>query len=141
MLGEDERLPDAAGLSAPFTSLTDARFGVSWGVFGAARACYEAALGHTGGREQFGRPIASFQLVQARLAEMALALAKAQLLALHLGRPKDAGRCAPEHISTAKLDNVRVARPSRATPAGCSAATGSPTPIRPCGTWPTSRRC
>ena len=109
MVGEDERLPDAAGLSAPFTSLTDARYGVSWGVCGAARACYEAALEHTGRREQFGRPIASFQLVQARLAEMALALGKAQMLALHVGRAKDAGRCAPEHISAAKLDNVRAA--------------------------------
>ncbi len=108
-VADDARLPGAEGLGAALTCLGEARYGIVWGVCGAARACYEAALERSTRREQFGRPIASFQLVQARLAEMALTLGKAQLLALHLGRAKDAGRCAPEHVSAGKLDNVRAA--------------------------------
>jgi glutaryl-CoA dehydrogenase len=103
-------LPEAEGLSAAFTSLNEARFGIVWGVTGAARDCYETALEHAAQREQFGRPIASFQLVQEALADMAIGLARAQLLAVHLGRMKEAGRLAPEHVSIGKLDNVRVAQ-------------------------------
>jgi glutaryl-CoA dehydrogenase len=115
-------LPQAEGLRAPFTSLGEARYGIVWGVTGAARDCYEAALDHALTREQFGQPIASYQLVQERLVEMAVEVARAQLLALHLGRMKDERRLAPEHVSIGKLDNVRaaqrVARTARAVLGG-----------------------
>ena len=113
-LPADAMLPGAEGLRGPFTSLNEARFGVAWGVVGAARSCYEAALRHAGEREQFGGPIAGFQLVQARLADMACAVAQGTLLALHLGRLKDAGRLAPQQISIAKRENVRMAQRGRA---------------------------
>ncbi|HYM58906.1 MAG TPA: acyl-CoA dehydrogenase family protein [Solirubrobacteraceae bacterium] len=109
-LPADALLPGAQGLRGPFTSLNEARFGVAWGVVGAARSCYEAALERAGERKQFGRPIAGFQLVQAKLADMAVAVAQGTLLALHLGRLKDAGRLAPQQISIGKRDNVRMAR-------------------------------
>jgi glutaryl-CoA dehydrogenase len=108
-LGEDALLPGARGLRGPFTCLAEARYGIVWGVTGAARDCLARALEHAGEREQFGRPIAAFQLTQAKLTEMAVALAHAQLLALRLGRLKDAGRLRPEQISVGKLDNVRAA--------------------------------
>jgi glutaryl-CoA dehydrogenase len=106
----DALLPGAEGLRGPFTCLNEARYGIAWGVVGAARACYEAALERAGAREQFGRPIAGFQLVQERLADMALAVGRGGLLALHLGRMKDAGRLAVEHVSIGKRDNVRMAQ-------------------------------
>jgi glutaryl-CoA dehydrogenase len=109
-LPADAILPGAEGLRGPFTSLNEARFGVAWGVVGAARSCYEAALRRAGEREQFGGPIARFQLVQAKLADMACAVAQSTLLALHLGRLKDAGRLAPQQISIAKRENVRMAQ-------------------------------
>jgi glutaryl-CoA dehydrogenase len=109
-LPADAMLPGAEGLRGPFTSLNEARFGVAWGVVGAARSCYEAALRHAGEREQFGGPIARFQLVQAKLTDMAVAVAQGTLLALHLGRLKDAGRLAPQQISIAKRENVRMAQ-------------------------------
>jgi glutaryl-CoA dehydrogenase len=109
-LPADAMLPGAEGLRGPFTSLNEARFGVAWGVVGAARSCYEAALRRAGEREQFGGPIARFQLVQAKLADMACAVAQGTLLALHLGRLKDAGRLAPQQISIAKRENVRMAQ-------------------------------
>jgi len=109
-LPDDALLPGAEGLRGPFTSLSEARYGIVWGVTGAARDCLERALRHAGGREQFGRPIAGFQLTQQKVAEMAVALGKAQLLALRLGRLKDAGRLRPEQISIGKLDNVRTAQ-------------------------------
>ena len=105
----DAVLPGATGLRAPLSCLDEARYGIAWGVTGAARACYEAALARASDREQFGRPIGSFQLVQAKLVEMMLDVAKGELLALHLGRMKDAGALAPEHVSIGKLDNVRMA--------------------------------
>jgi glutaryl-CoA dehydrogenase len=108
-LGEDALLPGARGLRGPFTCLAEARYGIVWGVTGAARDCLARALEHAGEREQFGRPIAAFQLTQAKLTEMAVALSHAQLLALRLGRLKDAGRLRPEQISVGKLDNVRAA--------------------------------
>jgi glutaryl-CoA dehydrogenase len=106
----DAVLPGAEGLRGPFTCLNEARFGIAWGVVGAARACYEAALDRAGEREQFGRPIAGFQLVQERLADMASSVARGGLLALHLGRMKDAGRLAVEHVSIGKRENVRMAQ-------------------------------
>ena len=103
------RLPDAAGLSAPLSCLNEARFGILWGVTGAARACYEAALAYAGDREQFGRPISGFQLTQRKLSDMAIQLGGAQLLALHLGRRKDREGLAAEHVSIGKAANCRVA--------------------------------
>lgn len=102
-------LPGARGLRGPFAALGDARYGIAWGAMGAARDSYEAALRHSLRREQFGRPIAGFQLTQRKLVEMAIAIQRGSLLALHLGRRKDAGSLTPEQISLAKLANVRDA--------------------------------
>ena len=109
-LPDEARLPAAEGLRGPLTCLNEARFGIAWGVVGAARSCYAAALERAGRREQFGRPIASFQLVQERLADMAVGVGQGMLLALHLGRMKDAGRLAVQHTSIGKRENVRMAR-------------------------------
>ena len=109
-LPEAARLPDAAGLKAPLSCLTEARFGIVWGALGAARDCLATAIDYAGSREQFGRPIAGFQLTQAKLADMALELQKGFLLALHLGRLRDsAGALRPEQVSVGKLNNVREA--------------------------------
>lgn len=108
-LGDDAMLPGARGLRGPFTCLGEARYGIVWGVTGAARDCLSRALRHASEREQFGRALAGFQLTQAKLAEMAVALSRAQMLALRLGRLKDAGRLRPEQVSIGKLDNVRTA--------------------------------
>jgi glutaryl-CoA dehydrogenase len=102
-------LPKARGLRGPLSCLNEARFGIIWGSMGAARACFQAALDYAGTREQFGAPIAGFQLTQQKLADMAVELAKGTLLALHLGRRKDAGRLIPQQISLGKLNNVREA--------------------------------
>jgi glutaryl-CoA dehydrogenase len=109
-LGDDAMLPGARGLRGPFSCLDQARYGIIWGVTGAARDCLDRALAYAGERVQFGKPIAGFQLTQAKLTEMAVALSKGQMLALRLGRLKDAGRLRPEHISIGKLDNVRMAQ-------------------------------
>ena len=103
------QLPHAEGLGAPLSCLNEARYGIVWGALGAARSSLHAALEYAGAREQFGRPIAGFQLTQAKLADMALELVKGQLLALHLGRRKDEGRLRPEQVSLGKLNNVREA--------------------------------
>jgi glutaryl-CoA dehydrogenase len=105
----DAVLPGVVGLKGPLSCLTEARFGIAWGALGAARACFEAALAYAKGREQWGRPIAGFQLVQEKLANMALGLNTGMLLALHLGRMKDDERLLPEHVSLGKLNNVREA--------------------------------
>jgi glutaryl-CoA dehydrogenase len=102
-------LPEATGLKAPLSCLTEARYGIAWGALGAARECLETAIRYAGDREQFGRPIAGFQLTQAKLADMALELQKGFLLALHLGRLGDAGALKPEQVSVGKLNNVREA--------------------------------
>ena len=104
-----DRLPTARGLKAPLSCLTEARFGIVWGSLGAARDCLETAIDYACGREQFGRPIAGFQLTQAKLADMALELQKGWLLALHLGRRHDAAGLRPEQVSAGKLNNVREA--------------------------------
>lgn len=102
-------LPGVKGLKGPLSCLTQARFGIAWGVLGAAMACYDAAIQHTTSREQFGRPVAGFQLVQNKIADMMADITKAQLVAWRLGRMKDAGTMRPAHVSLAKRDNVRMA--------------------------------
>ena len=102
-------LPGARGLRGPFSALNEARYGIIWGSLGAARDSYEAALRHALRREQFNRPIASFQLTQQKLVNMMLELQKGALLALHTGRLKDAGTLTPTQISVGKLNNVREA--------------------------------
>jgi glutaryl-CoA dehydrogenase len=110
-------LPDVKGLKGPLSCLTQARYGIAWGVLGAALACYDAAIQHTTSREQFGRPVAGFQLVQGHVADMLADITKAQLVAWRLGRMKDEGTMRPAHVSLAKRENVRtalaVARQSR----------------------------
>src|SRR3954469_25341672 len=108
-LPESARLPEARGLKAPLSCLTEARYGIVWGALGAARDCLHTALDYAGAREQFGRPIAAFQLTQAKLADAAVELQKGYLLALHLGRLADAGKLRPEQVSVGKLNNVREA--------------------------------
>ncbi|MFF5080606.1 acyl-CoA dehydrogenase family protein [Actinoplanes sp. NPDC000266] len=109
-LPDSARLPEARGLKAPLSCLTEARFGIIWGAMGAARDCLGVALDYARTREQFGRPIGGFQLTQAKLADMTLELQKGFLLALHLGRLRDsAGALRPEQVSVGKLNNVREA--------------------------------
>jgi glutaryl-CoA dehydrogenase len=108
-LPDGAMLPEAKGLSGPFACLGEARYGIIWGAMGAARDCYEAALAYAKGREQFGQPIASFQLIQQKLANMLIEVGKGTLLALHIGRMKDAGTLRPDQISFGKLNNVREA--------------------------------
>jgi glutaryl-CoA dehydrogenase len=106
---EEARLPEATGLKAPLSCLTQARFGIVFGALGAARDCLQTAVTYATAREQFGRPIAAFQLTQAKLADMALELQKGFLLALHLGRLADGGKLRPAQVSIGKLNNVREA--------------------------------
>jgi glutaryl-CoA dehydrogenase len=108
-LPAEAAFPEARGLKGPLSCLNEARFGIAWGVVGAARACYEAALDYAGTREQFGKPIAGFQLTQRKLAEMVVEVNRAGLLALHLGRLKDAGSLRPTQVSLGKLANARSA--------------------------------
>ncbi|MGZ4213447.1 MAG: acyl-CoA dehydrogenase family protein, partial [Actinomycetota bacterium] len=109
-LPADSILPEAKGLRAALACLDEARYGIAWGVVGAARACYEAALSYAATRTQFGSPIAGFQLIQSQLVGMLLSVNRGHLLALHLGRLKDAGKLSSEQISFGKLSNVRDAR-------------------------------
>jgi len=102
-------LPDVRGLSGPLGCLSEARFGIVFGVMGAARDCLETAIEYACTREQFDRPIGAFQLTQSKLADMTLEYGKGLLLALHLGRLKDAGRIAPKQVSLGKLNNAREA--------------------------------
>jgi glutaryl-CoA dehydrogenase len=108
-LPADAELPGVTGLKGPLSCLTEARFGIIWGATGAARACYECAVDYARTREQFGRPIGAFQLTQSKLAWMAADLSRAQLLALHLGRLKEAGPLRPEQVSLGKMSCVRTA--------------------------------
>lgn len=103
------QLPGAEGLRGPFTCLNQARYGIVWGVMGAALDSYRAALAYVQGREVFGKPIAAYQLTQQKLVDMALEIDKGFLLALQLGRLKDAGQLQPHQISVGKLNNARVA--------------------------------
>ena len=108
-LPEDAKLLGARGLSGPLACLSEARFGIVFGSVGAARDCLEAALDYVGTREVFDKPLAGYQLTQAKIADMAVELGKAQILALHLGRLKDDGKIKPEQVSFGKLNNVREA--------------------------------
>jgi glutaryl-CoA dehydrogenase len=108
-LPADAMLPGVRGMRGPLSCLNEARYGIVWGSMGAARACFEAALDYSKDRVQFERPIAGFQLTQQKLVDMMLEINKGTLLALHLGRMKDAGTLAPQHVSVGKLNNVREA--------------------------------
>ena len=102
-------LPGARGLGAPLSCLDEARYGICWGVLGAGRTCFEAAVDYARSRQAFGRPIARFQLTQAKLAEMATRLVQGRLVAHRLGTLKDAGRAHPVQVSLAKRANTRIA--------------------------------
>jgi len=108
-LPSDAVLPLASGLSGPLSCLNEARFGIVFGALGAARDCIATALDYASEREIFGKPLAAFQLTQAKLADMSVELAKGFLLALHLGRLKDDGAVSPAQISAGKLNSVREA--------------------------------
>ncbi|MBP7403759.1 MAG: acyl-CoA dehydrogenase family protein [Candidatus Microthrix sp.] len=109
-LPADAVLPGARGMKGPLSCLNEARFGILFGACGAARACYEAALDYAGERVQFDRPISAFQLTQRKLVEMMVAVQRGTLVAMHLGRMKDAGTLATPHVSFGKMDNVAMAR-------------------------------
>jgi glutaryl-CoA dehydrogenase len=106
---KDRLLPDVGGLRGPFACLNNARFGIAWGVLGAAMACLHSSVEYSKSRIQFDRPIASFQLVQNKLAWMLREITKGQLLALQCARMKDNGTLIPEQISLAKMNNVDIA--------------------------------
>jgi len=122
LIFEDCRVPasqmlEVQGLKGPFACLNNARYGIAWGAMGAAMACYDEALNYSKTRIQFDKPIASFQLIQSKLVYMFTEITKGQLLALHLGRMKDAGQVTPQQISMAKMNNVsealKIARMTR----------------------------
>jgi glutaryl-CoA dehydrogenase len=102
-------LPNVEGLRGPLSCLNEARYGIVWGSLGAARACYESALTYAKTREQFGKPIAAFQITQEKLVAMMLEINKGLLTALHIGRLKDRGQVHSAHVSFGKLNNVREA--------------------------------
>lgn len=132
-LPADAVLPGVSGLRGPLSCLTEARYGIAWGVTGAARTCLDSAVEYARTREQFGKPIGGFQLTQGKLSWMAAELSRSQLLALHLGRLKEAGQVTPVQVSMAKMANVRsaleVARQAR-TVLGASGVTLDYPPIR-----------
>ncbi|HVN91618.1 MAG TPA: acyl-CoA dehydrogenase [Candidatus Binataceae bacterium] len=108
-LDESNHLPNARGLRAPLSCLTQARYGIAWGAIGAARTCYHTALEYTKSRKQFSRPLAGYQMVQRKLVDMVTEITKAQLICLRLGQMKDTGTMRPEHVSFAKRNNVNAA--------------------------------
>ena len=108
-LPADAILPKSGGLKSPLMCLTQARYGISWGVIGAAMACFEEAVSYARNRVMFDRPIGGFQIQQERLADMLTEIVKAQLVSLHLGRMKDAGTMTPQQVSLAKRNNVNMA--------------------------------
>lgn len=132
-LPDAARLPEARGLRGPLSCLNEARFGILFGAVGAARDCLRTAIDYATTRIQFDRPIGGFQLTQQKLADRALSLSTSALLALHLGRLKDAGTLRPEQVSVGKLNNVReaiaTARECR-TILGGSGITGEYSPLR-----------
>jgi glutaryl-CoA dehydrogenase len=132
-LPAEAALPSVSGLKGPLSCLTEARYGIAWGVTGAARTCLESAIEYAQTREQFGKPIGSFQLTQAKLSWMATDLYRSQLLALHIGRLKEQGSVTPVQVSIAKMTNVRsaidIARQAR-TVLGASGVTLEYPPIR-----------
>ena len=114
---EESMFPEVRTLRGPLSCLNEARYGIVWGAVGAARACFESALDYAKERIVFGKPIAGYQLTQQKLAEMALEVNRGMLVALHVGRMKDAGTLRQEHVSLGKMGNVRgaieVARSAR----------------------------
>jgi glutaryl-CoA dehydrogenase len=114
---EENRFPEVSTLRGPLSCLNEARYGIVWGAVGAGRACFESALDYAKERIVFDKPIAAYQLTQQKLAEMALEVNRATLVALHLGRMKDDGTLLPQHVSLGKMGNVRgaieVARTAR----------------------------
>ncbi len=108
-LPREAALPGVSSMRGPLSCLTEARYGIIWGSMGAARSCYEAALDYATTREQFGRPIGGFQLIQRKLVEMMVSVNRGLLLAHHIGRMKDRGQAGSEHVSLGKFDNVRMA--------------------------------
>ncbi len=123
-LPRDAVLPEAEGLKAPLSCLSEARYGIVWGAAGAARSCYESALDYTMSRVQFGRSISSFQLTQRKLADMLVDVNHAMMTALRIGRLKDEGRVHHSQISFGKLANVRAAQRVAATARGMHGASG-----------------
>jgi glutaryl-CoA dehydrogenase len=127
---DDVRLPGSAvlpgveGLRGPLSCLNEARYGIIWGVMGAARACFESAVNYSITRIQFGKPIGAFQLTQKKLTDMALELNKGTLLAYHLGRMKEQGTLLPQHVSIGKLNNTRAALEIARTARGIHGANG-----------------
>jgi glutaryl-CoA dehydrogenase len=107
---EENVLPGVEGMKGPLSCLTQARYGIAWGAVGAARDCFETALAYASDRDQFGGPIARFQLQQEKLAEMATQITLGQLLANRLAELKQAGELRPEQVSMAKRNNARMAR-------------------------------
>jgi glutaryl-CoA dehydrogenase len=116
-LPKTAQLPAARGLKAPLGCLTQARYGIAWGAIGAARTCYNCALDYVKSRKQFSRPLAGYQLVQAKLVRMLTEITKAQMVCLRLAHLKDEGKMRPEHVSFAKRNNVnealKIAREAR----------------------------
>jgi glutaryl-CoA dehydrogenase len=114
---DDFALPGVSSMRGPLSCLNEARFGIAFGVMGSARDCYETALRYSQERVQFDKPIGSFQLTQQKLVEMMVAVQRGTLVAVHLGRRKDAGKLSPQQVSFGKFDNVRnaldVARTAR----------------------------
>jgi len=121
---DSNRLPEVQSLKGPLSCLNEARYGIVWGVIGAARSCFEAALDYSMTRKQFDQPIASFQLTQAKLADMATKIQQGYLLALRLGQLKDEGRLEPEQVSMGKRANVRTALDVARTARGILGANG-----------------
>jgi glutaryl-CoA dehydrogenase len=109
-VGEDAILPNVKGMKGPLSTLSQARFGICWGAVGAAQACFDEAVQYAKTRIQFSRPIAGYQLVQAKLADMLSEITKAQLVCLRLGRLKEQGKMRPQQVSLAKRNNVYWAR-------------------------------
>jgi len=107
---EENRLPKAEGLNAPLGCLTQARYGIAWGVLGLAMACFESAVEYSKTRIQFDKPIGGFQITQEKLAWILTEITKGQLLALQLGRLKDQKKFTPEQVSMAKMNNCAIAR-------------------------------
>jgi glutaryl-CoA dehydrogenase len=121
---EENLLPEAIGLKSALSCLNQARYGIAWGALGAAMACFAEALDYTLERRVFDRPVAAFQLTQAKLADMVTGITKGQLLALQLGRLKDSGRMRSEQVSLAKRNNVRMALEVARTARGMLGANG-----------------
>jgi glutaryl-CoA dehydrogenase len=107
---EENILPKSGGLKSPLMCLTQARYGIAWGVVGLAMECYNTSLNYSLSRIQFGKPIASFQITQEKLAYMLTEITKAQLLCYHLGKLKDNGKMRPQHVSLAKRNNCEIAK-------------------------------